>query len=129
MDVGAPSNFARILDLYGNNHDAIAADISGCAYTDDEIRATMLDVYVSTGYVLDPHGATACRALDEQLRPGEKGVFLETAHPAKFKETVEDAIGATVDVPKRLAAFMRGEKRTVKLPNNFPALKKYLLSI
>jgi threonine synthase len=128
MDVGAPSNFARILDLYGNSHDAIAADISGCAYTDEEIRATMLDVYVSTGYVLDPHGATACRALDEQLRPGEKGVFLETAHPAKFKETVENAIGATVDVPKRLAAFMRGEKRTVKLPNNFPALKKYLLA-
>ncbi|WP_295728485.1 threonine synthase [uncultured Muribaculum sp.] len=128
MDVGAPSNFARILDLYSNDHAAIKADISGCSYTDDEIRDTMREVYAATGYTLDPHGATACRALGEQLQPGEKGVFLETAHPAKFKETVEEAIGTRVQVPQRLAAFMRGEKSTVRLSKQFPALKKFLLS-
>ena len=127
MDVGAPSNFARILDLYANDHDAIAADISGCAYDDDEIRQTMKEIYTATGYILDPHGATACRALGEQLKPGETGVFLETAHPAKFKETVEGAIGATVQIPGRLSAFMRGEKSTVRMSNLFPAFKKYLL--
>ena len=128
MDVGEPSNFARILDLYGNDHAAIKADISGCSYTDDQIRSTMREVYDSTGYILDPHGATACRALGEQLLPGEKGIFLETAHPAKFKDTVEDAIGARVQIPSRLAAFMRGEKSTVRLSRQFPAFKKFLLS-
>ena len=126
MDVGEPSNFARILDLYGNDHAAIKADISGCSYTDDQIRSTMREVYDSTGYILDPHGATACRALGEQLLPGEKGIFLETAHPAKFNDTVEDAIGARVQIPSRLAAFMRGEKSTVRLSRQFPAFKKFL---
>ena len=87
----------------------------------------MKEIYTATGYILDPHGATACRALGEQLKPGETGVFLETAHPAKFKETVEGAIGATVQIPGRLSAFMRGEKSTVRMSNLFPAFKKYLL--
>lgn len=128
MDVGAPSNFARILDLYGESRDAIAGDISGCRYTDEQIRDTMRDVYVSTGYTLDPHGATACRALGEQLLPGETGIFLETAHPAKFKEVVEEAIEAPVDVPARLAAFMEGTKHTVALPADFASFKALLLS-
>lgn len=129
MDVGDPSNFARILDLYGNSHDAIAADISGCTYDDDQIRATMKDTYERTGYLLDPHGAVAYRALAEYLLPGETGIFLETAHPAKFKDTVEAVVGSEIELPQRLAAFMKGEKKTVRLNAQFPAFKKYLMSL
>ena len=89
MDVGDPSNFARVLDLYGNDHAAITAEISGCTYTDKEIASTMRQTLEEEGYLLDPHGAVAFRALTEYLKPGETGIFLETAHPAKFKETVE----------------------------------------
>lgn len=128
MDVGDPSNFARILDLYGNNHQAICSDISGCSYTDQQIADTMRDAYDRTGYLLDPHGAVAYRALKEGMTPGEVGVFLETAHPAKFKETVEEIIGSRVDIPARLAAFMKGQKDTVRLTSQFPAFKKFLLS-
>lgn len=128
MDVGDPSNFARVLDLYGHDHDAIAAEISGCTYTDKEIAATMKSTLEETGYQLDPHGAVAYRALTEQLRPGETGIFLETAHPAKFKETVEGITGAGVEIPARLAAFMRGKKQSVPLPADFDAFKTLLLS-
>ena len=129
MDVGDPSNFARILDLYGKSHDAIVGDISGCAYTDEQIADTMRNVYAEKGYILDPHGAVAYRALDEYLQPGETGIFLETAHPAKFKETVDSKIDGSVKIPARLEAFMRGEKSTVRLNKQFPAFKKYLLSL
>ena len=87
MDVGDPSNFARILDLYEGSHDAIASEISGETYTDDQIRETVQLTYDETGYLLDPHGACGYRALSENLQPGEVGVFLETAHPAKFLHT------------------------------------------
>lgn len=93
MDVGDPSNFARILDLYEGSHDAIASEISGETYTDEQIRETVQKTYEETGYLLDPHGACGYRALAENLKPGENGVFLETAHPAKFLQTVEDIIG------------------------------------
>lgn len=128
MDVGDPSNFARILDLYGNSHERICADISGCTYDDDTIRRTIRDEYERSGYLLDPHGAVAYHALQEHLMPGEIGVFLETAHPAKFKETVEGVIGKNVSVPKRLSAFLSGEKRVVKMSALYPAFKKYLLA-
>ena len=129
MDVGNPSNFARILALYDGNWERIRADISGAACTDAEIRETMADCYRRTGYLLDPHGACAYKALREGLRPGETGIFCETAHPAKFRETVEAAVGAPVALPERLAAFLRGEKRTVDLPADFRAFKSYLLGL
>ena len=129
MDVGDPSNFARILDLYDNSHDAIAEKISGCTYTDEQIAETLRDTYRNEHYLLDPHGAVAYRSLLEGLKPDEIGVFLETAHPAKFKETVEGIIGDTVKIPSKLAAFMKGEKKTVPLNKQFPAFKKYLLSV
>lgn len=128
MDVGDPSNFARVLDLYGHSHEAITAEISGCTYTDEQIAETMRETLESEGYLLDPHGAVAYRALKEQLRPDEIGVFLETAHPAKFKETVEGINGRPVEVPKRLAAFLKGEKQSVPLGKHFAGFKKYLLS-
>lgn len=127
MDVGDPSNFARILDLYGNSHERISSLISGTTYTDDQIRETMRECYERTGYVLDPHGACGYRALREGLRKGETGVFLETAHPAKFKETVEAAIGAEIAIPERLAAFMKGEKQSIGMTADFADFKAYLM--
>lgn len=127
MDVGAPSNFARILDLYGNSWEAIRKDISGATYSDERIRQTMKACYEANGYVLDPHGACGYQALTEQLGVDQVGVFLETAHPAKFKEKVDDIIGTDIDIPERLAAFMRGKKQSVAMPNDFETFKQYLL--
>ncbi len=128
MDVGDPSNFARIWDLYGHDPEAIRADISGATYSDDQIAETIRDCYTRTGYLLDPHGACGYRALKEGLRPGERGFFCETAHPAKFKDTVERIIGAPVAVPERLAAFMKGTKQSVELPRDYSSFKAYLLN-
>ncbi len=128
MDVGDPSNFARILDLYGNSHENICADISGCSYSDEQIADTISSTFSEKGYLLDPHGAVAFRALCKHLNPGETGIFLETAHPAKFKDTVEKIIGKGINVPAKLAAFMKGEKQSVKMTAQFPAFRKFLLS-
>lgn len=128
MDVGDPSNFARVYDLYGKSHAAITADISGAAYSDAQIADTIRRVYTQTGYLLDPHGACGYQALADGLKEGEQGVFLETAHPAKFKDTVEPIIQAPVSIPPRLAAFMAGEKQSVPMPNDFSAFKAFLLS-
>ena len=127
MDVGAPSNFARILDLYGNNHAAICAAISGATYTDEQIADTVRTTWQQHHYLLDPHGACGFRALQEGLREGETGIFLETAHPAKFKDTVEHIIGQPVDIPDKLRAFMQGTRRSVPMSKDFPAFKDYLL--
>ena len=127
MDVGDPSNFARVLALYNGSHEAISSEISGATYTDDQIRETVKAVYDETGYLLDPHGSCGCRALLEGLRAGETGVFLETAHPAKFLHTVESIIGAKVEIPGKLQAFMKGTKQSIELPKEFPAFKEYLL--
>ncbi len=156
MDVGDPSNFARILDLYGredvqdilarrniaqplpsitaeapNGQGGATADapfISGATYTDDQIAQTMRDCYARTGYILDPHGACGYRALKEQLEPDEIGIFLETAHPAKFKDTVDRILGIDLPIPEKLQAFMRGQKQSVPLSKDFAAFKAYLLS-
>lgn len=128
MDVGNPSNFARVLDLYGGSHDAICADISGTAYTDEQIADTVRRTWKEHHYLLDPHGACGFRALSEGLRPGETGFFLETAHPAKFKDTVESIIGEPVQVPERLQAFMRGQKQNLPMSKDFDDFKGYLLA-
>ena len=128
MDVGDPSNFARILDLYANQWADIKADISGATYTDDRIREAMRQCYEATGYVLDPHGACGWRALKELLQPSEVGVFLETAHPAKFKEKVDDILGTDIAIPERLQAFMRGKKQSVEMANDFDAFKSFLMN-
>ena len=128
MDVGDPSNFARILDLYGHSYEAIKADMKGFRYSDDEIREVVKVVYQQVGYLADPHGATGYKALTEDLQEGEVGIFLETAHPAKFTETVEKIIGAgNVPLPEKLAEFMKGEKQSVLLSKEFEAFKTFLL--
>ena len=128
MDVGDPSNFARIYDLYKGNHDAIAAYISGATYKDEQIADTMKKCYNETKYVLDPHGACGYQALKEQLKPGEVGVFLETAHPAKFKEKVDSILGTDIEIPARLAEFMKGEKKSIQMTKDFASFKNYLMS-
>ncbi len=129
MDVGDPSNFARVLDLYGNSHDRICQDISGCSYSDEQIGDTLADTYHRHGYLLDPHGAVAYRALIEGLKVGEAGIFIETAHPAKFKDTVESIIGESIPIPEKLEKFMNGTKQTVKMSSGFAAFKKFLISV
>ena len=127
MDVGDPSNFARVLALYDNSHEAICADISGATYNDEQIADEIRRVYETNGYLLDPHGACGHRALREGLRPGEVGFFIETAHPAKFKDTVEAIIGEPVAIPQRLQDFMKGTKQSIDMTRQFDDFKAYLL--
>ena len=129
MDVGDPSNFARILDLYKSSHTEICNHISGATYTDDEIAATMKKCYEQTGYVLDPHGACGYQALKDNLKEGETEVFLETAHPAKFKEKVDAILSTDIEIPTRLADFMKGKKQSLEMAADFSAFKQFLLSV
>ncbi|MBD9229304.1 MAG: threonine synthase [Prevotella sp.] len=128
MDVGDPSNFARILDLYKSSHTEICNHISGATYSDDEIAATMKKCYEQTGYVLDPHGACGYQALKDNLKEGETGVFLETAHPAKFKEKVDAILSTDIEIPTRLADFMKGKKQSLEMTADFSAFKQFLLN-
>jgi threonine synthase len=127
MDVGDPSNFARVLDLYQHSHESICRNISAARYNDQEIAATLKEVYQNEGYLLDPHGACGYRALSEQLQEGECGIFLETAHPAKFKQTVENIISDQVAVPSKLQAFMQGEKQSLPMSKDFESFKSFLM--
>ena len=127
MDVGDPSNFARIYDLYGKSHEKITSLISGATYSDDQIRQTMRECYEDTKYILDPHGACGFQALADGLNPGEVGVFCETAHPAKFKEKVDEILGIDVEIPERLQNFMKGQKQSVPMSKDFTDFKQYLM--
>jgi len=135
MDVGDPSNFARIINLYSENgklspedtHHRITSLISGATYSDDQIRETMRQCYKETGYILDPHGACGYQALVDGLKPDEVGVFCETAHPAKFKEKVDGILSIDVDIPPRLRAFMQGQKQSTPMTKDFADFKRYLL--
>ena len=139
MDVGDPSNFARIIDLYtredmrneGNKnqstHEVITALISGATYNDEQIKKSMRECHQLTGYILDPHGACGYQALKDQLKPGETGVFCETAHPAKFKEKVDAIDQIDVEIPERLAAFMKGTKQSIALSKDFTDFKAFLM--
>jgi len=127
MDVGDPSNFARILELYGHDHQAICREMIGTTYSDDQIRETLYAVYKNTGYLMDPHGAVGYRALHELLKEGETGIFLETAHPAKFTETVEQIIGiGNVPMPQKLKNFMSGVKLSIEFSSKYDSFREYL---
>lgn len=130
MDVGAPSNFARILDLYGESsdvHQEICRHISGARFTDEEIADTIRRTYRKTGYLLDPHGACGYQALSDYLSGNEQGVFLETAHPAKFKDTIDRILHTDIPIPEKLRAFMQGKKQSIELPKTFDDFKQFLL--
>lgn len=128
MDVGDPSNFARIYNLFDGSHDRISKLIAGATYSDDDIQNTMQQCYADTGYVLDPHGACGYQSLKDMLADGEAGVFCETAHPAKFKEKVDAILSTDIDIPQRLQEFMKGKKQSVAMTKNFSDFKEYLMS-
>lgn len=127
MDVGDPSNFVRILDLYKNNYSEIKEEISGVSYTDQEISEGVKECLSENNYLLDPHGSCGYIALNTLLDKDENGIFLETAHPAKFAETVENIIGREIEIPEKLQNFMRGEKKSIELSKDFEVFKDFLM--
>lgn len=129
MDIGDPSNFARILELHQGDWDAIKNTLVGHAYSDDETRESMKDVIDRTGYLTEPHGTIAYMALKEYQKNHDcQGIILETAHPAKFHDVVEPAIGQKVEIPERLQEYMDREKNALLIDNTYESLKAYLLS-
>lgn len=129
MDVGDPSNFARILDLYNDSHTEICKEISGVSYSDDEIGNGISSCFSANRYLLDPHGACGYLALKEELVEDEVGVFLETAHPIKFKDTVESIINQSLEVPEKIKAFMNGKKQSIPMSKDFSDFKSYLMDL
>lgn len=130
MDVGNPSNFPRLLALYGNDEKALKENVKGYFYSDEETEAAMQKVK-KFGYTLDPHGAVGYLGLTDFMAENSdyQGVFLETAHPGKFRETVEKALDLKLELPERLAAFMDGEKKVEIMGSDFEEFKRYLKSL
>jgi len=128
MDVGDPSNFDRILDLFDHRHEWITRHLEGYSYSDREIREIIGRVYRETGYLCDPHGATGYQAANSyrEKHPEKTGIFLETAHPAKFRESVEEVTGKEVELPERLAAFAGREKQSLLMGSGYPEFREYL---
>jgi threonine synthase len=128
MDVGNPSNFPRMYELYGNDFDSLSADIVSYYFNDEETRAAMREVYHSSNYVMDPHGAVGYLGLKKYMKVNTNvtGVFLETAHPAKFREVVEETINNKISLPPRLEEFMSGTKQSIKISSHFSDFKSLL---
>jgi threonine synthase len=131
MDVGNPSNFARMLDLYKNDWTALKSDVTGFAFTDSETQNQMCHTYRGGNYVLDPHGAVGLLGLKRFLMKdkAKTGFFLETAHPAKFKNVVDETLDASIPIPDKLKTFISGEKKTIHMKSNFSELKNWLLQL
>jgi len=128
MDVGAPSNFERVQSLYNSDLAALRQDIVGFAYEDSQVIAEIGHVYREHGYVLDPHSAIAWLALQDRLvdQPDACGVFLATAHPAKFREVVEPAIGRSIELPRALADAISRPRHSISMPADYNALEDFL---
>jgi len=123
MDVGNPSNFARMMDLFGGDVNAFRDHISGYSYTDEETRACMQAVYAKQGYMLDPHGAVGYLGLKEYMKGKDGvGVFFETAHPAKFGDVVEETIHTKIDIPARLQEYVDKTKVSIEINNSYEEL-------
>jgi len=128
MDVGDPSNLVRIQELYDHSFEAALKDISPYNFSDEETRGTIADVYSRTQYILDPHGAVAYLGLSAYMKEKNvTGIFLETAHPAKFYQTVEREIPVKVEIPQRLAKSLHLSKQSVEISNRPEDLKRFLL--
>jgi threonine synthase len=129
MDVGNPSNFIRVMELFNNNFEQVSNVISGYTISDEITKQTISEVYQQYNYILDPHGAVAYNAMEQylQLHPNQKGIILETAHPVKFPETVEAAIGKLIEVPESAKVLFGKIKKSIKLKADFKSLKQYLL--
>lgn len=129
MDVGDPSNFARVLELFGNDVQRIREVVGGYAYDDEQISEAITRVHSETGYMMDPHGACGFMALEQGLREGEYGVFLETAHPAKFTETVAPLVSAEVEMPETLKKFIGRKKNSIEIDAQYEGFRAYLMSL
>jgi len=130
MDVGNPSNIVRMIDLYNGDIEAMGNHIKSYAFSDHETKDAMRSVFAEDHYTMDPHGAVAYLGLTRFMEESEipfTGVFLETAHPAKFREVVEHTLGETVPVPLPLQKFLTREKKTIRLAHTFEALKEFML--
>lgn len=130
MDVGDPSNFVRILDLYHGNTEALLSDLSGYAFNDKETKTAMRRVFVKHNYIMDPHGAIGYLGLKKAMakRKGQLGVFLETAHPGKFRPVVEDALKDGIELPSKLLQLLEKEKKVVQIDNRLDQLRELLLN-
>jgi threonine synthase len=130
MDVGNPSNFARMLDVYGSTWNIMAEDIKGYCYNDEQTKVAMKEVYSKYNYEIDPHGAVGYLALsDYQAKnKGTKGIILETAHPTKFLPDVEKVLNKQLQVPERLAVLAEKEKVSIPMDIHFDPFKEFLLA-
>lgn len=127
MDVGAPSNFDRMMTLYQENHPRICEDLKGASFNDEQTKEVMKKVYKESDYILDPHGAVAYLGLKKELdTENELGVFIETAHPAKFLDVVEEVIDTKVEIPEYLKSCLTKEKSSIKMANSYHDFKNYL---
>ena len=129
MDVGNPSNFARMLDVYGSTWNIMADDIKGYGYNDEQTKVAMKEVYTQYGYEIDPHGAVGYLALSDfqEKNKGTKGIVLETAHPSKFLPDVEKVLNKQLDVPERLGVLANKEKVSIPIGTHFDPFKEFLL--
>lgn len=130
MDVGNPSNFVRILELFENHFEDLKSKISGYSIDDEKTLQTIKEVYEKYNYLLEPHSAVAYTAIEQYLKenPGKKGFILGTAHPVKFSDAVEKATHITIDLPKALENLIKKEKKSIEIQPNFEELKRFLLS-
>jgi threonine synthase len=117
MDVGNPSNFIRIQALYNNDLNEFEKDFSSYSFTDTETEIAIKDIYKQTKYIAEPHGAVGYLGLKKEMakQPNSVGVFLETAHPIKFLDTVEPALAITLPIPKQIESVLNKEKISVKI--------------
>ena len=127
MDVGNPSNFVRILDLYNGDYDKIREDIQGVSFNDDDTRSLIREVYEQHGYLMCPHTAIGFGGLKLLLRDEETGIFLSTAHPCKFKDIVDPLIPEEVEIPLRLREIINKKKRAIAITNEYDDFKSFLL--
>jgi threonine synthase len=127
LDSGCPTNFGRIVELLGS-HENVCRHIHAYSYDDDQIVETILKTYHEEEYLLDPHTAVAYRALQDDLQPGEVGIALGTAHPAKLRSLMEGIINKPIPLPKRLSKPLKRNLQVIKMNNGFSAFKNLLLS-
>lgn len=132
MDVGNPSNFARMLEMYGHNHHEMGKDIAAFSISDAETRRTIKNIFAEIGYICDPHtavGITAAERYRKMVKSKSPIVVLSTAHPAKFKEIVEPVIHRKLALPKQLQAAMKKRKQSIKVSKNYRDVKRVLLKL
>ena len=130
MDVGDPSNFIRILKLFDEDFNLIKNILSSYSITDEETKLVIKKVYADEKYLLDPHGAVGYLALQKYLNDheGEKGFFLETAHPVKFYDVVEPVINEKIELPSSIQYLLKEKKNSIKMDVSNSRLKEFLLN-